>query len=491
VILPQTFESGFTVQFDTETETGSRIISSSATFARNSINYGNTAFDHNVTYVKTVPALNEILYTTTDESVLSTSISGLVSNTYENGVGIMSFDHVITSIPNYSFRQKHTLKSISLPESVETIGRLAFNMSESLTTVVLREGITKLENSAFAACEALSEITLPNSLCELEDGVFYECSSLTQINIPSNIEDIPDGTFSGCRALTSFTLPEGILSIGEGAFYACRISELDIPESVVSIGSGAFSGCLSLSSITIHASIPPAGSAYMFDGSDGAPILVPKGSVDAYKLAPYWSSYANRIQAIPEAVDLGLSVKWASWNVGASTAEEYGSYFAWGETSIKCDYVDSTYKLWEFDSNSYTIYKYNTQSFYGTVDNRIILESEDDVATTRWGYNWRTPTIEEWMELAERCSWTWSTINGTNGYLVSSTTTGNSIFLPAAGYYFFDTLENIGQQGYYWSSSLREELPLHAWYLSFKSSNIEEFYNGRAWGKSIRPVNVE
>ncbi|MBQ7388829.1 MAG: hypothetical protein IJW01_05635, partial [Paludibacteraceae bacterium] len=140
-------------------------------------------------------------------------------------------------------------------------------------------------------------------------------------------------------------------------------------------------------------------------------------------------------EGVPYAVDLGLSVKWATCNVGASTPEGYGNYYAWGETTTKSTYDWSTYK---WCNGSYkTLTKYCTSSTYGTVDNKTVLELADDAARVNWGGAWRMPTDAEWTELRENCEWTLtSDYNGTGvkGRVVTSKTNGNHIFLPAAGY---------------------------------------------------------
>jgi hypothetical protein len=136
-----------------------------------------------------------------------------------------------------------------------------------------------------------------------------------------------------------------------------------------------------------------------------------------------------------EYVDLGLSVMWATRNVGATTEWYEGNYFACGETSGKSNYTWSTYKWCNGTSSSLT--KYNNNSSYGTVDNKRVLDPEDDAAIANWGGKWRMPTKEEFEELKTNCTWEWTTNNGKNGYLVTSNKPGytdRSIFLPAAGY---------------------------------------------------------
>lgn len=200
--------------------------------------------------------------------------------------------------------------------------------------------------------------------------------------------------------------------------------------------------------------------------------------------------------AVGEAVDLGLSVKWASWNVGASSPEEYGDYFAWGETESKLDYDWATYKYCNGSNDS--LIKYNTKSSYGTVDNKTTLEPEDDVAHVKWGGTWRMPTYEEWTELRDNCSWTWTNdYNGTGiaGQIVTSNKAGytdKSIFLPAAGLWYGSSLDIDGSDGFFWSSSLNSAFrPDMAWGSGFDSDRGVDIAMGsdfRCDGQSVRPV---
>ena len=185
-------------------------------------------------------------------------------------------------------------------------------------------------------------------------------------------------------------------------------------------------------------------------------------------------------------VDLGLSVKWATFNVGASKPEDYGDYFAWGETQPKTVYGWSTYKWCNGTSNTLT--KYNTSNIYGTVDQKTKLELSDDAARVNWGGQWRMPTYDEFFELREKCTWKWVTQNGVKGYMV--TNNGNSIFLPAAGYRYESSLINAGSLGYYWSSSLETGIPYYALYMELNAiMEAEGSHRGnRSAGRSVRPV---
>ena len=189
-----------------------------------------------------------------------------------------------------------------------------------------------------------------------------------------------------------------------------------------------------------------------------------------------------------EYIDLGLSVKWATMNVGANSPEEHGDYFAWGETQPKATYDWSTYKYKWCNGSETTLTKYNTDSSYGTVDNKTQLDLSDDAAHVNWGGDWRMPTDAEWTELREQCTWTWTTQNGVKGYKVTSKSNGNSIFLPAAGYRVNSDLGYAGSDGYYWSSSLYTDSPSEAYVLGFDSGSVGRYSNYRCCGQSVRPV---
>ena len=188
-----------------------------------------------------------------------------------------------------------------------------------------------------------------------------------------------------------------------------------------------------------------------------------------------------------EYVDLGLpsGLKWATCNVGASSPEDYGGYYAWGETEEKSWYHWNAYKWCKGTIDTLT--KYCRRSSYGTVDNKTVLDPEDDVAHVKWGANWRMPTFEEQIELRNYCSRKWTALNGVNGYEVTGPN-GNSIFLPAAGYRGGSSLYDSGSGGYYWSSSLSGDQSYYVFSSYFDSSYYGWDYSKRDIGLSVRPV---
>lgn len=174
-----------------------------------------------------------------------------------------------------------------------------------------------------------------------------------------------------------------------------------------------------------------------------------------------------------KAVDLGLSVKWASCNVGATSPEEYGDFFAWGEASSKSESnsVTPTYGLsiCELESR-------------GIIDADGNLTAAYDAATANWGSDWRMPTLDEIKELIDNCTWEWTAQNGVYGYRVTGPN-GNSIFLPPASLY------DAGSNGLYWSATPYSNSD-YAYYLFFDWTDYYDWSKGSRYdGRAVRPVS--
>ena len=181
-----------------------------------------------------------------------------------------------------------------------------------------------------------------------------------------------------------------------------------------------------------------------------------------------------------EYVDLGLSVKWATCNIGASSPEKYGDYYAWGEKETKSEYSWSNY--FDITDGGRPFTKYNNNG------GKTTLNADDDVAHVKWGGSWRMPTKAEQDELLNSCTWTWTKQKGKKGYKVTGPN-GNSIFLPAAGYRDDTSLYGAGSNGYYWSSSLGSSNSSSACDLGFISGGVYwDNYGGRYYGRSVRAV---
>ncbi|MBO5632452.1 MAG: hypothetical protein J5965_25635 [Aeriscardovia sp.] len=196
-------------------------------------------------------------------------------------------------------------------------------------------------------------------------------------------------------------------------------------------------------------------------------------------------------------VDLGLpsGTLWATCNIGANNPEEYGDYFAWGETkgysSGKTDFVWDTYRWCNDDYDEMT--KYCTKSSYGYngfTDEKTELGLEDDAAYVNWGPAWRMPSYEQFQELINSSYTTteWTTLNGVDGRKITSKANGNSIFLPAAGCRDGSSLSYDGSYGDCWARTLRTSGPDYARGLYFNSDYVDAAGDNRCLGLSVRPV---
>lgn len=427
----------------------------------------------------------------------------------------------ITSIPEYGFQNCTSLETLEMPSTVTAIGQYAFSGCYALIRVDLPAGLKTIADRAFQDCSAIASIGFPASLTIIGAYVFLNCTALTSVDLPSGVS-VGQSAFHGCSSLESVVLPENLTSIPTSCFQNCKkLASVSWPSALTTIGDNAFDGCLFKKNnfaVELPASVKTIGAnvfgllrhlvlpstlavsikSNSFSSSDTF-IYVPDNMVEMYKVRTNWNNYAEKIRPISayplsytiggtvgEAIDLGLSVKWASWNVGASAPEEYGASFAWGDTeSSLWVYSWYFYKWWE-DSNS-TLTKYNSNDVYGTVvDNKTTLDPEDDAAHVNWGGNWRMPTDAEIQELLDNCTSVWTTENGVNGRRFTSNIEGytdKSIFLPAAG----NNTNDKGSSGCLWSSSLYT-IPRSAYVLRFSSTQVNCTVSYRCYGQSIRPV---
>ena len=244
-----------------------------------------------------------------------------------------------------------------------------------------------------------------------------------------------------------------------GVCYSTSSSNPTTSNSKKSSGSG-------LGNFTVNLSNLSAGTKYYVRAYAINEIGTSYGSTISFTTEQ--SSSTSNTENGHQYVDLGLSVKWATCNVGTTKPEGYGDYFAWGETRSKSYYNGSSY------------------SYY---DNPTTLPLSADAARANWGGQWRMPTIDEFEELRSKCTWTWTTQNGVNGYKVTSNSNGNYIFLPAAGYRDLGSLYGAGDYGYYWSSSAYgPNYSTTALYLYFYSTWKDRKNDYKAAGRSVRPV---
>ena len=207
--------------------------------------------------VAEVPAYSQGLEFTLNEGGESYSVSGIGECTDTEIIIPATYEGLpVTGIGDEAFWDCFRLVSITIPDSVTSIGENAFSYSEVLASVTFGENsqLTSIGNDAFKGCTSLTSFTIPDSITSIDRYAFSGCTGLTSITIPDGITSIDDGAFWGCTSLASIKIPEAVTSIGLSAFYDCTsLVSITIPDSVTNIGEGAFSGCSSLTSMTVAA----------------------------------------------------------------------------------------------------------------------------------------------------------------------------------------------------------------------------------------------
>lgn len=494
IVLPGTLSGGFTMTFTTSNGAiGTFNYNANSITIKRSIFSKKAEIDSYATFEVNPQTKNSVIYYTSSNNRIITPYatnafgSTIVSNEYENGLGVITFDGDVTQIGYQAFRYCSKLTGITIPESVTSIGYQSFDHCSSLTSISLPESVTSIGNDSF-----------------------YCCSNLTSVTFHGSVTSIGDFAFGG-TGLESITIPNSVTSIGIYAFACTRLTAITIPENVISLGVFAFDGCEDLRKIVFLRTTPILIDDRMFEDEaiEHCRLFVPAASVNSYKSSGGWQRYSERIYALPEYIDLGLSVKWASFNIGACNPEDYGDYFAWGETETY--YSKKSPIVWKEGKSAgyaWASYQFNpsgdgiTFTKYTGSDYDTLL-SEDDAATMIWGDNWRMPTYEEWAALQneEYFTWEWTTDylgTGVAGRIVTSKIpgySGNSIFLPAAGVRASTSLSFSERQGWYWTSTHKGDYPYHsnfyAWGSYFSSGMIDDNISDRYDGQTIRPVYVK
>ena len=206
----------------------------------------------------------------------------------------------VTIIGSSAFTDCSSLSSMTIPDSVTIIDTYAFTNCSSLSSITIPDSVTTIYNYTFASCSSLTSVTIPSGVTGIYTAAFSNCSSLPSITIPDNVTSIGYSAFTRCYSLSSVTIPNGVTSIGEYAFAACSgLTSVTIGSGITSIGTYAFSNCSSLTSVTITATTPPTLGYNAFSSIGNFTIFVPTSSVETYKSASGWRSYASQIQAIP------------------------------------------------------------------------------------------------------------------------------------------------------------------------------------------------
>lgn len=358
----------------------------------------------------------------------------------------------VTSVGDNAFANP-SIGKVELPySSLKKIGNSAFS-GASISSISISLNVTTIGNSAFSGCSYLSAVRIPKNVENIGEYAFSECKSAS-LSTADKLKTIGEGAFMNCE-VTYWTDSEVLEQIGTGALTDCSFRELTLPNTVTTLEHQTFAGT-SISTIRIGNGLYSVSGTPFYPKSSGTmyvnratpvtltrdiidsecvgnwTLYVPKGSKNAYSRASYWRnfkhiyesdelsdsgssdddneddvSYTGMVQG-HEYVDLGLSVKWATCNIGASTPEQYGDYYCRGRTTT----------TWDTPSLSLT----------------DISGSSYDAAYENWGNRWRTPSKAQFEELIDNCTFTKVVENGRLLIKVTSNINNQSILFPLAGY---------------------------------------------------------
>lgn len=319
----------------------------------------------------------------------------------------------------------------------------------SITSIVLSYGLTHIGSYAFYQCRGITDIDLPAALLSIGGDAFAE-TGLQQVCLPEGVTTIGNNAFgymcfsSNSTPLKRVYLPNSLTSIGTNALSFNPLRCLTYPASANSF-STPYRGAYPANEVyaSWKTNVPSRLGRVESIGSPKRKMHIPYGTTALYQ-AKDWARIYQLVEDVDErAIDLGLSIRWASCNVGATAPEESGEYYMWADTLGGWDsYVRANYPY----------YKNNQYTRYNATDHRTRLIPFDDVAYIRWGETWRMPTKDEWHELFTQCTWEKEKLNDVWVYKVTGPN-GNYIYIPLPGY-IEGTFHSPEADGYYWTSEL-------------------------------------
>lgn len=422
----------------------------------------------------------------------------------------VTIENGVTTIGNHAFYNIYTLQKvwISSNSNLRSIGVEAFAKSP-ITSITIPSKVEIIKEAAFSGCSNLGLIDFSKST-SLKTIENYAFSGVEKWQKKAT------GNYSGQQYYyKSLEVPASVESLGMVAFNG-DIDEIVIGKNMRQMAGFAISTSVNNGKMYVNRGTPPTvNSSVLGERESSWTLYVPKGCKSAYQKDEAWKKFYKIIEdeslekgddytggndddnpsggstgyktcpdnKHPHMIDLGLpsGTRWSCCNVGASKPEDYGGYYAWGETKEKSYYEWSTYIWGDFKS----LTKYCTETNNGTVDNKTTLDSSDDVAHVKWGGMWRMPSQAQILELLNNCSSVMTKENGVNGRKFIGSN-GGIIFIPSAGYRWKDELYIPGSLSGYWSSSLKDSRS--AYILYFNSENATLSGLERKYGQTVRPV---
>jgi len=325
------------------------------------------------------------------------------------------------------------------------------------------------DTEAFLACQTVADYQTYCNNYGLQAAHYAEAQHFIDSLVTDSIQRVEEETYRVCSTIDNC---RSYLEIYPEGFHSDQVRETlnGLEDDEAYAGCNTFEAC----------------EAYLRNYPNGRHVTEARQKRD--ELRPRYSGTANG----HDWIDLGLpsGTLWATCNIGASSPEGYGNYYAWGETCTKSTYNWSTYRYANGDSHRLTKYcKISFQGNNGFTDNLTTLQSGDDPATANWGSGWQTPSNAQWEELLANTTNRWMTRSGKAGRLFTSKKNGQTLFLPAAGCRLDGILRSDGSSGCYWSGSLssRGSVDAFSFYISSDRCS-EDGTSSRYIGLSVRPV---